>query len=280
MKENRPTIARQCELCGKDFRARVDGAERGWGRWCNRACAARARRRRVTMTCSRCGATFETHPSQVEAGRGIYCSRFCHRKVHERPCRTCGKPFTPTAGNAARGYGFYCGRPCYITGREARRPSLETRFWKRVAKSEGCWLWTGTRYKKGYGRFSYGRNSGILATHFAWQLAHGPIPPDMKLCHTCDTPSCVRIDHLFLGTSADNSADMVAKGRQTFGSRNPMAAFTDDQVIEIRRRYRERESKMVDLAREFGVSRGTVSAIVSGRTWRHLLPETQVKTHY
>jgi hypothetical protein len=128
--------------------------------------------------------------------------------------------------------------------------------------------------RKGYGRFlpegRFGRS--ITATHFAWQLANGPVPDGMMICHTCDNPRCVRADHLFLGTAADNSADMVSKGRQPSGTANPNAIFTDEEVIEVRRRYAAREATLVELAREKNACRGTISMIVSGRTWRHLLP--------
>jgi hypothetical protein len=46
-----------------------------------------------------------------------------------------------------------------------------------------------------------------------WELAHGPIPPGMCVLHTCDTPACVEIGHLWLGTHHDNALDRSQKGR-------------------------------------------------------------------
>lgn len=61
-----------------------------------------------------------------------------------------------------------------------------------------------------------------LTHRAAWGLANGPIPLGMKVLHHCDNPSCCQTDttagfpdgHLFLGTAADNTADMIAKGRK------------------------------------------------------------------
>ena len=86
------------------------------------------------------------------------------------------------------------------------------RFWDKVNKTDGCWLWTGSRDRKGYGRISIDR-SPALVHRVAWTLEHGAIPPGMCVLHKCDTPGCVRHDHLFLGTIADNNRDMFAKGR-------------------------------------------------------------------
>ncbi len=88
----------------------------------------------------------------------------------------------------------------------------EGNFWSKVSKTSDCWLWMGSKRKSGYGHFRYmGRLQS--AHRVAWQLAFGPIPAGMNVLHRCDNPSCVRPDHLFLGTQADNMADKMAKKR-------------------------------------------------------------------
>ena len=83
-------------------------------------------------------------------------------------------------------------------------------------KPNGCLEWTGYTDPNGYGQIRVdGRNP--LTHRLAWELAHGPIPDGLNILHHCDNPPCCdAIDtehHLFLGTQADNLADMAAKGR-------------------------------------------------------------------
>lgn len=99
---------------------------------------------------------------------------------------------------------------------------LELRFWPKVQKSDGCWLWiAGGDGKTGYGRIREGRagRPTLLAHRVAWELTFGPIPDGLFVCHHCDTPRCVRPDHLFLGTSDDNNKNAAAKGRFDKGDR-------------------------------------------------------------
>lgn len=157
--------------------------------------------------------------------------------------------------------------------------TLDERFWAHVRKTASCWLWTGSCFRNGYGRLTTksrieGTRSEILVHRFAYELAHGAIPDRLLVCHSCDNRRCVNPDHLFLGTNADNSADMVQKGRQGHpihaGTKNGMSHLTEDQVRMIRKKHSEGVTT-TELARDLGVGRSTVSAIIQGRHWKHLL---------
>lgn len=90
------------------------------------------------------------------------------------------------------------------------------RFWSKVNQTKMCWIWTGAKYKNGYGAFRFfGKNT--TAHRVAYILTRGQIPTGMFVCHKCDTPACVRPSHLFLGTQKDNMRDASLKGRMPSG---------------------------------------------------------------
>jgi len=139
----------------------------------------------------------------------------------------------------------------------------DARFDAKFRRAAGCWIWTGA-IARGYGKFWSGTRL-VMAHRFAWERAHGPISPGLCVCHTCDVPNCVRPDHLFLGTNADNAADKVAKGRQSHarGELCGMAKLTRGDVARIRRA----KGTHVSVAASFNVTAYHVGRIRRGVRW-------------
>lgn len=137
----------------------------------------------------------------------------------------------------------------------------------------GCWIWTGTKCARGYGQFTANKTKSS-AHRFSYMAHKGEIPDGMVVCHTCDTPSCVNPNHLFIGTPADNTADMLAKQRNKFGEDQWAAKLNAQTIIEIR------ESQLSDpiLARRFGVSVAAINYARRGLTWKSVrMPDMPIR---
>ena len=151
---------------------------------------------------------------------------------------------------------------------------LADRFWANVNKSDGCWNWTACT-QLGYGTiYACGHKSKRLWAHrVSWELHHGPVPDGLFVLHHCDNPSCVRPDHLFLGTTFDNVHDCMSKGRwpeAIRGESHANAKLTDDEVREIRSRYSTKDTSCTRLAAQYGVSRSLIWLIVRRMRWQHI----------
>ena len=152
----------------------------------------------------------------------------------------------------------------------------------RVVDS-GCWIWSASRDKSGYGDF-YIRSKRFSAHRASYALYVGDIPHGMCVCHRCDVRECVNPSHLFLGTNIDNIADRDRKGRQARGlrsgkhthpesiargERHGMVRLTADDVVSMRK-DRVDGMKMAELAAKYGVSDSQAQRIVSRLNWKHI----------
>lgn len=143
------------------------------------------------------------------------------------------------------------------------------RLMKKVARTPGgCWEWTGTRYWTGYGLVI--ADKVRYAAHRASYMVHvGTIPEGKVVCHKCDNPACINPEHLFLGSKADNSADMVSKNRSALGERNAKAKLTEAQAREVLSLRGTGES-LRKVAQQFGVTAKAIHFIWQGVRWKHL----------
>jgi len=174
---------------------------------------------------------------------------FCHRHYREFLRNGADRIAQPT-----RHYGY----------------TPEERFRLYVRETPQCWEWTGYKNEKGYGIINL-RGERVMAHRMAYELAGGTIPKGLFVLHHCDNPGCVRPKHLFVGTLADNNADMDRKGRGRRGHNMPgignhRAVLTEDDVRAIRA---SDESGPV-LGARYGVTRNQVWAIRKRLFWKHI----------
>ena len=177
---------------------------------------------------------------------------------------------------SARIHSAFCRTVAHRGGRTSNGATMKLtekelkNFWKKVKKTDGCWEWIGGKFTSGYGLYKV---QGITSRvhRLSWEIHNGTIPEGMCVCHSCDNPPCVNPNHLWLGTSQENTQDKMSKGRHKYqsGESHYAAKLTDQQVEEIRTKSTGKRGEGVRLAKEYGVSKSLISAIILSKKRTH-----------
>lgn len=186
------------------------------------------------------------------------------------------------------------------------RPTVEERFWAKVDTSagpDGCWNWLGAGGAGLHGVIWRG-GSNVGAHRLSWELRNGvKVPDGLFVCHSCDNPSCVNPDHLWVGTQAQNMRDCQMKGRRARGDRhgsrlhpdrvargdrngarlhpermprgerNGSAKLSVNDVLSILQMHSAGGVTQKEIAKLHGVSPSLVHCIVSRKNWTHVIPD-------
>lgn len=189
-------------------------------------------------------------------------------------CEYCGSTF--------RAFSYkqkFCSEECAFCGRIKRKESSD------------CLEWQGDINNSGYGVMSVvraGKRKLIGVHRYSWERTHGKIPDGLCVCHKCDNPKCVNVDHLFIGTRKDNNHDRSLKnrsGKRVFtdeerfkyscinsGEKNNSAKLTEKEVIQIKNIRGKFTRK--EIAKRFNVSLSCIKDIFGGKTWKYLEDNT------
>jgi len=139
--------------------------------------------------------------------------------------------------------------------------------WGASAAGHPCWEWTGSRYHNGYGQLRMRLRERPKRAHVvSHALFKGPVPPGLMVLHTCDNPGCVNPEHLYAGTSQDNSDDKLSRGRA------PSNRITEREVEQIKAEYRSGKLQR-EIAQRLGIHQATVSRVLSGKNLRRVSTE-------
>lgn len=183
------------------------------------------------------------------------------RQTSDRNCAQCEVPLERRPKESLSNWNkrSFCSHSCAMSHSNARRKVTAEEIIRRRTVRDGltgCWNW-------GDGE-SRGRVCVNGKTMFASHLSHltfvGPIGSGLVVCHRCDNPACVNPEHLFLGTQADNMADMRKKRRNGWNN----VKLTEAAVAEIRSSSESHSA----VARRYGVVRTTIANIRHGVSWR------------
>ena len=155
---------------------------------------------------------------------------------------------------------------------EQKIERIEPIFEKYVIKKDNdqCWEWSGPTFHAGYGQMWFDLKT-MNASRVSWLIHNGPIENNLWVLHKCDNPVCTNPNHLYLGTCKDNVQDMIKKGRRNiaYGSQRSHSKLCENIVKEIKSLLLG-GVLLSNLATKYKVSISAISAIKTGRIWKHV----------
>lgn|SRR5574343_1091520 len=152
-----------------------------------------------------------------------------------------------------------------------RLTPIQRLFAKSSRMPNGCIEYTGTKTKNGTMRQISFNGKMVPASRLSWMLQNGEIPEGKFVCHKCDYPPCVNIEHLFLGSPQQNTLDASRKFRLTHGEAHHAHKLTEIQVLDMRKMYATGTETYASLGRKFKINECTAARIIKGKFWKHLL---------
>ena len=174
----------------------------------------------------------------------------------------------------------------HIDRLRADKAWVKTFMSKIKQKKNGCWEWQGSLDPDGYGRFHVKKHheTGTGRNFFAHRMSYfihckDYITPDELILHQCNNRLCCNPDHFHIGSHNDNMDDLRKSGNVA-GERNPRSKLSEDDVWDILNLYYAGDNdspysigRIVREYEDLDIKRGTVSDIVSGRTWPNIYNE-------
>lgn len=137
-----------------------------------------------------------------------------------------------------------------------------------------CIEWTGCKDKGGYGHIGITKNGierPVKAHRASWLVHVGDIPNDKFVCHHCDNPCCIRLEHLFLGSHTDNMRDKNAKRRGNYrkGEESGVSKITQKQAKKILK-MKDVGITSTEIGKKYNIAASTVRSIWQRKNWKHL----------
>lgn len=140
---------------------------------------------------------------------------------------------------------------------------LINRIWNKVEKTDTCWWWIGAKGSNGYGNINLNGKTYQI-TRLIYEIYKGVIPNKHQICHTCDNPTCVNPDHLFIGTALENQRDCTQKKRRGDVTPNVLRG----RYLEVKKLYIEEKLTMAQIAKIMNVTKPSIWYIINKKFFK------------